>query len=165
MDDIDQTVPEITEPPKRKAPTLRERLAAAYCKVVVPVDGAGMVRFFDPYVAKTMTAEEIIERFERWHHWDHQIPLGLDGAHHPANLQPLTRHYHQTIKTPKDLADIAKSKRISAAQEEMRRILLSKAGREPRPAPKRKAKPMPGTKASKWKHKMDNTWVRREKRP
>lgn len=163
MDDLDQSPVEIAPATKRKAPSLREKLAAAYCKVVVPLDDGTFVRFFHPLAAQRLSAEEIIERFERWHHWDHHIPLATGGAHHPANLQPLTRHYHQKIKTPKDLADIAKGRRISAAQEEMRRILLAKAGREEKPKPKKKARPMPGTKASGWRHRMSGEWERRGK--
>lgn len=108
--------------------------------------------------------------FERWHRWDHRIPLGIDGTNHPTNIDPLPRLQHEAVKTPLDLKAIAKSKRlqrknagVTAKQLEFRSMLLAPAPREAVERPKRKGAAMPGTKASNWKHSLDGTWSRREK--
>ncbi|HXF55669.1 MAG TPA: hypothetical protein VNK52_16265 [Hyphomicrobiaceae bacterium] len=87
--------------------------------------------------ALTMTAREIIDTFESRVHWDHNIPVAWGGPTHPANMTPLAIEDHAN-KTRRDLKAIAKVKRAV------------------RKATKRK-RPMPGSRASKWRKRMDGT--------
>lgn len=149
---------------KRRALTKTEKLAAVICSMTVADTATGtLIPLIDPAWAKTVTAKAIVAVFERWHDWDHRNPLGLTGTNHPTNIDPLPRAYHQAVKTPADLAAIAKAKRLAAEQEAFRQRLLARhQGEEPPPRPKRKSRPMPGTKASGWKHRVDGEWERRK---
>lgn len=152
---------------RRRKLTLTERLAAMICHLTVIVDDetGAKVPLIDPQWAKMHSAKDIVAVFQRWHQWDHRIALELNGTNHPTNIDPLPLLTHQTQKTPRDQTAIAKARRITAAQEEFRRRLLAKAGNEDPPPATRKPKwrPLPGTKASGWKHGMDGTWSRRAK--
>lgn len=76
---------------------------------------------------------------------EHVIPIALGGDDDDANCMLAHTKCH-SVKTRKDLADIAKAKR-------------RERGRFGIPA--RKGRPMPGSKASGWKHTMSGEWVRR----
>lgn len=80
-----------------------------------------------PEVAKMMSAYQIVQvaRVQ----WDHRIPLAMGGAHHPTNLQPLSKPAHAE-KTKRDVKAIAKSKRLEKEHAEFRRRMLAKAGRD-----------------------------------
>lgn len=150
---------------KRRALNKTEKLAAVICSMTVadPIEGT-LIPLINPAWAKTVTAKEIVAVFERWHDWDHRVPLGMTGTNHPTNIDPLPRHTHETVKTPADLAAIAKAKRLAAEQAAFRQRLLARhQGEEPPPKPKRKSRPMPGTKASGYRHRIDGTWERRER--
>lgn len=166
--EFDQSVPECVGPApdaKRRKLTLTDKLAATYLKMTTFVDTeAGlMVPVICPEWAKTRTAKEIVTVFDRWREWDHAIALGIGGTNHPANLFPLTKHEHQTVKTPADRPKIDKTRRLTEAQEAFRSLLLAKTGRAERVQVPRKSKPMPGTKASGWRHRVNGIWERREK--
>ena len=77
--------------------------------------------------------------------WDHIQPLMMGGDDEMANLQPLCRGCHRA-KTREDVAHIAKSKRM-----QQRAAGIS---RQPR-------NPVPGSKASPWKRRVDGTVVKR----
>lgn len=143
---------------KRRALTRTER----YASVILELKrGTG-----EPLIAreraKGMTAEEIIKEFESKIEADHVTPLAMGGSHHPSNIQPLSKEDH-LVKTKRDVAVIAKSKRIEADQAEFRRRMLEKVGQEPEDQPqrRRKSRPMPGSKLSRWKKKIDGTVERR----
>lgn len=78
--------------------------------------------------------------------YDHQTPLALNGLSTLENCQVLDSRCHRAKTSTKDVPAIAKSDRI-----EMKRAGL-----------KRKGRPLPGTKASGLRKRMDGTVVRRE---
>lgn len=78
--------------------------------------------------------------------WDHGTPHAIGGGTDPSNMRPMTPRDHAE-KTKRDVAAIAKGKRLAKAQAEFRARLLGKtAGSEtgtgvnegsPRPSPMR----------------------------
>ena len=142
---------------KRKRPTLTERLAATLLEMKY-ADGKPVI---DREAAKAMTAKEICAQFE----FDHTVHVAIGGGNSPSNLtpRPIAEHAVKTAKT--DIPQIAKTKRITAEQEQFRRRLLSKTEDQP-PAQrakkqKIKSRPMDGTIASGRKKKMNGTVVKR----
>jgi len=92
--------------------------------------------------AQRMTADQIISLY----HFDHDpIPHAHGGPDEPWNLTPLLKAAHLEKTAEFDIPVIAKTKRISKAQEEFRqRMLLPRDQRPPkqsrwgkRPFPKR----------------------------
>lgn len=157
---------EFPDVPPRKAPNKTEKIAALLLRLYTadPETGAA-IPVICPEWAKTVDAATIVARFERWHEWDHGTARALGGSNHPKNLAPLNRLTHETEKTPADIKAIRRADRLSEEQIRFRRMLLAKTVGAPVPAPKpRKSAPMPGTRASGWKHRVDGQWVRREKR-
>lgn len=75
---------------------------------------------------------------------DHEIPLALGGEHRESNLQPVLREAHRT-KTAGDVAAKAKADRRAAKHLGLRQS----------------KRPLPGSRQSGWKRKMDGTWERR----
>lgn len=171
--EYDQTVDDIPMPSadtKRRKLTLTERLAATLCQLkrIDPTTGRP-IPVIDPEWAKAHSAKEIVDAFEKWHDWDHKIALELNGTNHPSNIAPLTRLHHETVKTPADLTAIAKAKRlarknagVTAKQLQFRADLLRPEAKVEQPRVKKKARPMPGTKRSGWKHCMDGNWEKRK---
>lgn len=79
-------------------------------------------------------------------HYDHRVPDAVNGEPTLANCQVLCKTCHG-IKTAKvDVPAIAKTKRV-----------LTGVARAERP----KSRPMPGSRASAWKRRMDGTVVKR----
>lgn len=78
--------------------------------------------------------------------WDHVIPLELGGDDELSNLQPLCRGCHRA-KTRRDAGHIAKS----------RRMRQRSAG-----IPRTVRRPIPGSRKSPWRKRLDGTVVRRE---
>ena len=76
---------------------------------------------------------------------DHVKALINGGEHREFNLQPLCGPCDK-IKTKRDVA----LKAMTAATKKFHYGLK-----------KRKGRPMPGTKDSGWKRKMDGTWIKR----
>jgi len=81
---------------------------------------------------------------------DHILPLALGGTNEPNNLQILCRPCHSAKTTQSDIPRIAKTKRLKAKHLGAR----SSAHR-----------PIPGSKSSPWKRKMDGSVVRRYSNP
>lgn len=81
-----------------------------------------------------------------WWELDHRIPLALGGSNEPDNLQVLCGHCHKQKTRTKDIPTIAKVTRTREKQQGVRRT----------------SKPMPGSKRSGWKHKMNGDWERRD---
>jgi len=77
---------------------------------------------------------------------DHILPIALGGTNEPENLQILCRPCHRSKTTQSDIPRIAKTKRLKAKHLGAR----SSARR-----------PIPGSKSSPWKRKMDGTLVKR----
>ena len=78
---------------------------------------------------------------------DHILPLALGGTNEPDNLQILCKPCHRAKTTKSDVPRIAKTKRLKARH-------LGAC------APSRR--PIPGSRRSPWKRKMDGSLVRRE---
>lgn len=78
---------------------------------------------------------------------EHVIPLAQGGSDELDNQRPAHAVCHKG-KTAKDAGDTARAKRREAAYLGIK---------------KPKARPLPGSKASGWKRKMDGTIVRRGK--
>lgn len=79
-------------------------------------------------------------------HYDHVVPDALGGEPTIDNCAVLCRACHGAKTAGKDVPAIAKAKRVE------RKHLGC------RPTPSR---PLPGSKASGWKHKVNGEWVRR----
>ena len=77
---------------------------------------------------------------------DHIIALEISDDDSDANIAPAHERCHRANKTPKDAKIIAKAKRVKAKHEGAHR---------PRSI-------IPGSRASKWKRKVDGTLVRRD---
>ena len=77
---------------------------------------------------------------------DHIRRWAEDGEDTPENLWPICTACDVKEKAPHDASEVAKGKAV-------RDSLYIKN--------KPKGRPMPGSKASGWKHKMDRTWERR----
>lgn len=76
---------------------------------------------------------------------DHTKPLHMGGENREANLQPVLREAHRN-KTASEAPARAKTDRVRAKHLGIKR---------------RKGPPMPGSKASKWKRRVDGTVERR----
>lgn len=105
----------------RKEPTLRDKLAAALRELLQI-----------PYEHAKLMSPEQIESLVEWHH----IHYHADGhgVEH-WNLDPLLRGAHRE-RTPNDIRQIAKTKRLSKEQEAFRTRLLTP--RDERPVKKSK---------------------------
>ena len=78
---------------------------------------------------------------------DHILPFALGGTNEPDNLQILCKPCHRSKTTQSDIPRIAKTKRLNARHLGAR-------------APSRR--PIPGSRRSPWKRKMDGSVVRRK---
>lgn len=97
---------------KRRRFNTTERLAAAY--LAVP----GLVP--EP-LRSSGTAKQIVAFIEA----DHNFPFAMGGGCNPQNLNLLAKPVH-AAKTRKDIANIAKSKRLAAKVAEFHRKLFAK---------------------------------------
>ena len=77
---------------------------------------------------------------------DHILPLALGGTNAPDNLQILCRPCHRSKTSHSDIPRIAKTKRLKAHHLGAR-------------APSRR--PIPGSRRSPWKRKMDGSVLKR----
>lgn len=78
--------------------------------------------------------------------YDHIIPLAMGGRDEVDNLQAVLKSAHRE-KTSEDVAKIAKAKRVKAKHTGMETET---------------SQPLPGSKRSPWKKRMDGTVVRRD---
>jgi hypothetical protein len=81
-----------------------------------------------------MESADIKELFRSRVQVEHMVPHALTANDHPSNLRFITPDDHKP-KTAADVKAIAKSKRVARAEEEFRRRLLAKAGRDSIVAP------------------------------
>lgn len=130
---------------RRRTANMTERLAAAY--LAIP----GLVP--EP-LRSSGTAKQIVAFIEA----DHNIPFALGGGTAPQNLNLLPKDLH-AAKTRKDVANIAKSKRLAAKVAEFHHKLFAKHhGLQLRgPAKTRKGnRPLPCGRRSGWKKPLNS---------
>lgn len=138
---------------KRRALNKTERLAAALLQIK-----RGSEWLIPEPLRSSGDAEAICAAVQ----WDHRIPLASGGTNDAQNMQPLSKAEHKA-KTRRDIANIARAKRLTKKQAECRRrILAAETGELTREKfGKRKAK----LEYTRWKHmyrrKMDGTVVPR----
>lgn len=86
-------------------------------------------------------------------HFDHDKPVWADGENRESNLRAICIEPCHADKTAREAGQRAKADRGA------KRYFNLKS-----PSAKRKPRfrrPLPGTKASGWRHKVDGTWERR----
>ena len=100
------------------------------------------------FLKRKGTCAACTQKIEAGKSWDidHILPLAMGGTNAPENLQILCRSCHRSKTTQSDIPRIAKTKRLKA------RHLGAHA-------PSRR--PIPGSRQSPWKRKMDGSVVRR----
>ena len=100
------------------------------------------------FLKRKSTCAGCSQKMEAGKVWDidHILPLALGGAIEPDNLQILCRPCHRAKTTQSDVPRLAKTKRLKA------RHLGARAP---------SSRPIPGSRHSPWKRKMDGTVVRR----
>jgi hypothetical protein len=138
---------------------LKTKLAAALCNMLRPDESGNLVPVIDYESAKNMTEDQVLSIF----HFDHYPTAkhqGGEDAHHNLVPRPILEHREKTAKV--DIPAAAKSDRLSEVQQEFRRRMLAKAGQGwASPAPEKKSPPIPGSKRSPWKKKLNGKTVRR----
>lgn len=158
------TKPRKSRVQKAHIPSAEKYAAALLMHMRVGPDG-NLVRSISHEEAKTMTAAQIIARFDI-HHWPVQE---CDGGPAKAwNLTPMLREDHRK-ETGKLATQRAKGKRIrakynpssSTEMPPMTAAIFGMLTDGTRPKPKRKGRPMPGSKASPLKRTMRGKTVLR----
>lgn len=143
---------------KRRSLSKVEKLAAALLQIK-----RGSEWLIPEPLRSSGTAEEIASYPIEW---DHMIPLAIGGTNDPQNMQPLSVEDHKT-KTRRDIANIARARRLTKKQAECRRHMLAAETGEPvrerfgRERTKAWKKPMPFGRRSPWKKKIDGSIVPR----
>lgn len=126
----------------------------------------------DPIVSRSeaagLTAAEIYDLFKSRVDVDHIVPRGIGGRDHPSNYQILRRKIEHGPKTKKDIREIAKTKRVAkkqaaheAAMEAKISVAPDVAKMETSRSRKWATRPMPGTKKSGLRKKLNGTVERR----
>jgi hypothetical protein len=113
---------------KRPHVNLTTKLASALLNMKRLDENGVWVSVIPHDEAKTLTADEIIARFD----FHHGFAWSLGGGNHPSNLTPLPREDHRDRTAKIDVPTIAKVKRLSREQEEFRSRVLARAPGEPR---------------------------------
>jgi hypothetical protein len=147
---------------KARIPT-KVKWAAALLAIRHEVDGR-LVPCISYAEAKTLTADQIIARFD--HH--HVILEHFGGVTEPWNIQPMLRPEHRKRTAKLDVPAIAKGKRITkkeaahkARMAEKLLLVDVRGDMADRPKPKWPSRPMPGSKASSLRRRMDGRVERR----
>lgn len=98
---------------QRKHLSLKTRLAAALLQMKRMDENGQIVRVIPHQEAKTLTADQIISRFQ----FDHYpIPHAEGGPDEPWNIDPSPTPEHREKTAKVDVPTIAKSKRVRAKQ-------------------------------------------------
>lgn len=138
---------------KRRKPTADERVAACLLQIK-----RGNVWLIPEPLRSTGTARELCA----YVNFDHIVPHAIGGTMKPQNLQPLPRAEHKEKTAKIDVPRIAKGKRLEKAHIAHKAVMEAKAGRGPAPARKApKGRPMPGSRASGWKRRLNGSVERR----
>jgi len=100
------------------------------------------------FLDRSGTCARCTQRIHAGQAWDidHVIPLALGGNNEPENLQILCRSCHQAKTHLSDIPRIAKTKRQKAKHLGAR---------------SHSRRPIPGSRSSPWKRKMDGSVVGR----
>ena len=136
------------------------QIAALLLTIKVEENGQ-LVPFIDHETAQQLTPAQIISLFQRDHYPIRKESGGPD-AHWNLVFRPIMEHRIKTAKI--DQAAIAKSARLSEAQEEFRRRMLAKVG-QAEDAPRKslfRSRPIDGSKRSRFKKKMNGSVERRD---
>ncbi|KWT70707.1 hypothetical protein APY04_0768 [Hyphomicrobium sulfonivorans] len=107
---------------KRRSLSKVEKLAAALLQIK-----RGSEWLIPEPLRSSGTAEEIASYPIEW---DHRIPLASGGTNDVRNMQPLSPEAHKA-KTRRDIANIARARRLTKKQSECRRKLVAKEHGEP----------------------------------
>lgn len=152
----------MTTPPRR--PPTKDEIVAA-CILDITRDGKPIVSREE---AKHLTAKEVYEVFRDRIDIDHIIPRAVGGPDHHANYQPLVRATEHKKKTKRDRKEIAKTDRIVEARSAHEAAMEAKISLAPDVAKletsrsrKWPTRPMPGTKKSGLRKKLNGTVERR----
>lgn len=116
---------------KRGHINLTTKLASALLTMKRVDENGQLVPIISYEESKGMTPEQIISRFEFQHY---PIPHSQGGPDHHSNLMPMEKVEHRRVTAKVDIPQIAKTKRVSAKEEEFRRKILTP--RDERPAKK-----------------------------
>lgn len=92
----------------RSKPSKDEVIAALLLTLMRCDDSGKLVPCVDREEAKSLTARQIIERFEIDHY---PIPVTLGGTNHPTNLQALLKAEHRKKTAKRDAGELAKMRR------------------------------------------------------
>lgn len=143
----------------RKHIGLKTKLAAALLTILREDESGKLVPVISHDDAKKMTADQILSVF----HFDHwPVAKHMDGEDVHWNLVPRPIIEHREKTATHDTPIAAKVKRVTADQEEFRAKMLAKVGIQVEvTGRKRKGPPIPGSRRSKFKRKMDGTVERR----
>lgn len=149
---------------KRKAHIpAKEKLAAALLMCMRPDESGKLVRLISHEEAKHMTADQIISLFQ----FDHFPITEQQGGQAVAwNLEPRPIIEHRKKTATVDTPARAKAKRLAKKEAQHQAVMAAKYGVSPAGVPLRPAKPkgkavMPGSRASKWKRKVNGSVERR----
>lgn len=99
----------------------------------------------DGWICQCGCMQKIEPTIDAWD-TDHKVAIVNGGENRESNGATYFRKHHQQIKTPADLRE--KSERY---RSQRRHFGMKKPH----------GRPMPGTKRSGWKHKMNGDWERR----
>lgn len=133
---------------------LKVKLAAALCVI-------GEI----PYLhAKRMTPEQVLSLFQ-WDHWPFPKGKPYNGPDAHWNLSPRLIKAHREKTATVDQPLFAKTRRVTAENEEFRRKMLAKAGQPTAPAPRSKPKRKIKSRGfTGWRRFNGDTVRRKEKR-
>lgn len=102
---------------------LKTKLAAALLTMLRPDDDGNLVPVIPHEDAKAMSDDQIISLF----HFDHDpIPHAHGGPDEAWNLTPRPLAEHRIKTAKRDIPQMAKTRRLSKAQEEFRRKILER---------------------------------------
>jgi hypothetical protein len=138
---------------QRKPPRMIEKLASALLELKCINNDGHLVPIIDRQAAKQMTAEQIVAQFEL-DHWP--VPVAFGGSNHPTNLHWKTKMQHREKTAKIDIPAIAKSKRLSKSHADHKSVMDGVTVEK-----KKRSLPMPGTKASGLKKKLNGSVERR----
>jgi hypothetical protein len=106
----------VSKAPKRKAPNMSEKLAAALRKIKLGVEG-GHWLIPEPLRSEG-TAKQICSSVD----FDHIRRWAEGGTNAPQNLDPMIRAEHRE-KSRKDTTEVAKGKRMAKKEEAHRELI------------------------------------------
>lgn len=101
------------------------------------------LRLFEKHGGRCALTGRKIAAGEAWD-LDHETPLSLGGEHRESNLRPVLREVHRE-KTKADVAAKSKAARVAAKHV----------------GAKTTKRPMPGSRKSRWKRRINGTVVER----